>query len=470
MAKIRNPKRFSDVFNIDHFLLEQEGVFDPILNVDTKLFIDPLLIQYSKVKIINTNAKAQYLKHFENIIKLLSKSKKENDIAWQAAERLIDIKEAQGSCLGYGTGTTRGKNLQKDIVKKLLKTAKEIVDIGIDDPELFTLLPLIQDGIGPDFISDYITSIIEPQLLDFTQIIAEKLELSLTTYDHRIGRVKCLINPTNRLPVLLLPSDILCKLPTVSDWSGIKEAAEFNEKLRNKVNNFITEIWAKKAKRDKVKLKAELIQDKDTFKDLLSIVNNIKPNAYDIIKDESRLLIWHEWLKKAGSDFPLEFENIYISMDGLKRVVLTIINQFQFLIEHRGLNKLLWNNGAKLPEKVSQMLFYAVAYSYCRSNNIDINPEIDTGTGLIDFKFSQGFNKKIIVELKLSSNQNIVTGYTKQLEIYKKSEETICGYYIVINVGQEGNKLKNLENIESEELSKVFIIDGCLKKSASRVK
>lgn len=40
MAKILNPVLFSDYFNIDLDQFESLGVFNPPLNVDTKLFID----------------------------------------------------------------------------------------------------------------------------------------------------------------------------------------------------------------------------------------------------------------------------------------------------------------------------------------------------------------------------------------------------------------------------------------------
>lgn len=470
MAKIKDPRRFSDEFGIDDALFKDQGILNPILNVDTRLFIDPLLLSKSKNLIISEQGYSQYIQHFVTIIKLLKKSKKVGDEAWKASSHLLMIEEAQGTSLGYGVGSTNGRRLPKVILEKIIITAKEIVDIGIEDPELFALLPLIQEGIGPDLISDFTTSIIETQLIKFTNEFAKNNNLPLRLYYHPImGEIECLINPIVNIPVLLLPSDILSKLPTASDWSGVRDAADFNNSLRKRVNLFISEIWTKKAKQDKEKLKNELLNDKYKFEDMLNMIKELHPKSYDLVKDEKGLIVWHEWLKRASSEFPINIKNPAKTIEGISNVVEQIITQFKFLIEERGLSKLLWNNGRRVSEKVSQMLFFSVAYSYCKANDIDINPEIDAGTGLIDFKFSYGFEKRVLVEIKLSSN-NIVHGYLRQLEIYKTSEETSNGFYIVIDVGSVDKKFEKLDQVEDPDLSRIFLIDGSLKLSASKRK
>lgn len=37
----KEPIHFSDYFNIDKAILNELGVFDPILNFDTKVFVEP---------------------------------------------------------------------------------------------------------------------------------------------------------------------------------------------------------------------------------------------------------------------------------------------------------------------------------------------------------------------------------------------------------------------------------------------
>jgi len=82
------------------------------------------------------------------------------------------------------------------------------------------------------------------------------------------------------------------------------------------------------------------------------------------------------------------------SVDSLYVVVVKIIDQFKHLIENRGLSKELWHNGERRGEKSVQRILFAVADSYCKANNLDINPEVDTGSGLIDFKFSVGYDAR----------------------------------------------------------------------------
>jgi hypothetical protein len=52
MGRIKNPKLFSQDFAIDPKKVEGLGLLDPILNGDTKLFIDPVLLKSSKHPII----------------------------------------------------------------------------------------------------------------------------------------------------------------------------------------------------------------------------------------------------------------------------------------------------------------------------------------------------------------------------------------------------------------------------------
>jgi hypothetical protein len=143
------------------------------------------------------------------------------------------------------------------------------------------------------------------------------------------------------------------------------------------------------------------------------------------------------------------------------------------MIEDKGLNELLWKRDKKgrCPERVPQLLFHMIALSYCRANNIDVNPEVDTGTGLIDFKFSSGYSHKIIVELKYSDNSKIISGLSKQLPQYMASEEAGIGHYVVLDVGKMGNKMKNLEKVRNEMTMKCHIhyIDANIKPPASKL-
>jgi hypothetical protein len=122
-----------------------------------------------------------------------------------------------------------------------------------------------------------------------------------------------------------------------------------------------------------------------------------------------------------------------------------------------------------------QRLFFAVADSYCKANNLDISPEVDTGTGEIDFKFSHGYASRILVEIKLSDNPKVVGGYERQLEVYKKAEHTMRATYVVIDVGKMGKKYKEILKLQEKHkkeglpASEMVFIDGFVKASASKL-
>ncbi|HET6367516.1 MAG TPA: hypothetical protein VFG27_09845 [Pseudomonadales bacterium] len=75
MARIRKPVRFSDHFEFDSTLLDAAGALNPTLNVDTRLFIDPLLLEDSRHDEISAGAQTTYQEHFSTVIKLLRASR-----------------------------------------------------------------------------------------------------------------------------------------------------------------------------------------------------------------------------------------------------------------------------------------------------------------------------------------------------------------------------------------------------------
>ena len=169
------------------------------------------------------------------------------------------------------------------------------------------------------------------------------------------------------------------------------------------------------------------------------------------------------------------FSNRVLSFVELKEVVNEVLSQFKNLVENKGIWKELWDDkGKPRKEKAVQRLFFTVAYSYCMANNIDLTPEADAGNGPVDFKFSQGFDSKIVVEVKLSTNCKLVHGYEKQLEIYKRADDTDEGIFLILDVGRIGNKYAEVKRVHSEFLkehgkaSEIWYVDGTQKASASK--
>ena len=100
MAKIQNPLLFSKHFGVDEKALANAGLIDPFLNVDTQLFIDPVLLEKSANQRISVDAYRTFCDHFSNYIRLLAISKAEGDAAWKGAGRLLDLREPAQTGLG----------------------------------------------------------------------------------------------------------------------------------------------------------------------------------------------------------------------------------------------------------------------------------------------------------------------------------------------------------------------------------
>jgi hypothetical protein len=164
-------------FGIDPRLLAQLGVLDPTLNVDTALFPDPLLIAHSQHSEICVRARGTYQSHFEKVIKLLRASNQSGDVAWRNAKRLMEFPEVKWTCLGYGASSVSGSGSGPFTTDGIMRTAKEIVDLGINDPDLFVALGIFEEGIGPDRIGDMTTNVILPDLLTFNQRVLSELRV-----------------------------------------------------------------------------------------------------------------------------------------------------------------------------------------------------------------------------------------------------------------------------------------------------
>jgi hypothetical protein len=482
MAKIKNPIRLSEYFHFEGALLEGLGVLNPTLNVDTRLFIDPLLLGNSGHPEINTGARTTYRKHFETIVALLAGSKEPNDAPWRGALRLLSFPEIKGTCLGYGAQSAAGSGSGEAMRENLIRTGKEIVDLGVREPDLFIAMALFEEGFGPDLISDMTTNVILGDLLAFNERILAHLPIPRQNVTLRLQNgnrfeVSLPINPFMKAgdPVILVPLDILRALPVASDWSDVEHAASQNEQIRNLLNAQIADFWKIKTLREKDKLRQWALSGKDEFHTLIEMIHAVPPIPYDSKADPEGEIFWRTISAKLAEREPLEIKQpANLDLAGVTLVVTQIVEQFRFLVEARRFSEELYYENKPRPERAAQRLFFAVAYAYCKANNLDITPEAETGNGPVDFKVSSGFTGRVLVEIKLSTN-DIVKGYSRQLETYKAGEETSKGFYIVIDVGQMGEKdealleVKNLAASRGEPVSDVIFIDGARKPSASKL-
>jgi hypothetical protein len=208
------------------------------------------------------------------------------------------------------------------------------------------------------------------------------------------------------------------------------------------------------------------------------MIHGMDGKPYDFAGDKLGELVWRGIYDKVINDYPFEIKSPSpLDHNSALDTVDKIIEQFRHLVEDRDLWKELYtDDGTPRLEKASQRLFYMVSLSYCEANNLDITPEAETGRGPVDFKFSDSLNGRILVEIKLSRNGQLVSGYTKQLAIYNSAERSFDSRYIVINVGAMGKKMRQVTAARAKQIEekggapKIIEINGLPRASASKSK
>ena len=107
---------------------------------------------------------------------------------------------------------------------------------------------------------------------------------------------------------------------------------------------------------------------------------------------------------------------------------------------------------------------------------MNLSREPNAGSGALDFKITKGYKAVVTVEIKYSSNTNLIKGYTKQLPTYNKAESADTSIYLVLRTTKTDNSIRQLNKVnksatdKGERVPEVIIIDARPQKSASHRK
>lgn len=465
------PQLFSQAFPKTAQLLKKEGLFDPILNSDSKLFIDPLLLEGSTNRYMKV-ALANFEKHFANSIKLLAASQRVDDPAWKAAQKLVKLDERSETCLGYGGSSISGSSRSRDLQNKILNTTKEIITLGSDEPQIVSMMAMFEEGVGPDTISDMTTTAILSDLCELTEDFCSRHNIKSRVFTGYYKR-KLPENPYDRSkPIVLVPRDILRDLPLAADWSDVSRVALENEKIRDAFNSHIGLISQATLTEKKEALKRAALS---SLKNFQAIFNSVigSSDSYDPNADPLNLYRFRELI--SGDTAAFKQAGLKVgkpSSEELSRVVAAVLEHFRKMVEENNLWELLWHKDQPKRERAAQLLFFAVADVFCKANDIDISPETNSGGGPVDFKFSTGYHKRIIVEIKLSKGR-VVHGYKTQVGIYQTASDAAEAIFLIINVNGMGDKLKDIKEFQKREIeagrktAKIVVVEGRRRLSAS---
>lgn len=478
----------SRYYNIDSIEFEKNNILNPTLNADIPLFIDPLLLKFSKIEIFKNEARKLYEDFFRDLFKNIKIYEKYKNLPQgeKIKKNIIEklkFKEIKGLCLGYSNKDNKGRGIGKSIAEQIFNQAEFLISKD-NDESIFDVIFLLEEGIGPDFISDMTANIIQDVLVKFTEEISIKLKIKTENF----GEYRLPKHPFENTYVLFVPLDILSVLPFEKDTKNLlKKFCYFSNSsiIKNSVNleisNIISESNSKVSKKIlNASLRNIIYHDNEIIKDLSKFINSYSDiPSYNFMDDIYGINIKEKFLKETDKNkniIPkINYNNEIDPID----IVDDIIKSFKNFLDNQNKIKkdLLYNGNIPKREKAWQGFFKTFVYLICKNNNLDITAESETGNGPVDFKISRGSIFKILVELKLSDNTKYLHGLEKQLEFYKKSELNVKkSYYIYINLDNVEKKyIKKIQKLKDSKIknnlynTEIVIINGLTCDSASNI-
>ncbi len=443
--------RFSEQFGIER--TGEDDWFDPHLVVDTKLFIDPLLLLDAGG--VWADAHRELLDHFVHCYGLVAKATSNTSVSAKAARRLLTFPEPFEVGLGYTAAGTRGSGSGDSYAIRMADGIAVAIAAGLAQPEHIEEIGILNEGIGPDRISDATANVIKARLIAYTQEVARRHSVPMEAHRVRNARVtldaarwhteevELPTNPGSGRPVILVPEFLLNKLPTLNadDWFD----SHFNEDIRLAMNLRVGQAvskadivsWARKYPERVRDWAREQTSREDLF-------------GYDFSEDPLGVVQWDQATSRHAAEHPLA-DRAVATQDDLVELMGQIVEQFRHFIEDQRGWSLLWNSDkSEKPEEAAQLLFLGVAQPYLRYFNVELDREVELGRGPVDFKASSGTTARLLIEVKKLHNGKFWKGLRYQLPSYLTSDSATHGWFIAIQYRSNPGARERLRQLPAD--------------------
>jgi hypothetical protein len=353
----------------------------------------------------------------------------------------------------------------------------------MDNVEHFEEMTLFQGRVGPDLVSDVACNVLKQRFIAYTQDVCKRHNVktrrvpvkhsSWSRKDRRWENdtYELPYNPWTKRGLLLVPSRFLRELPTI-EGDGFWNYS-FNYESANIKGQFSYDI-ARNVKSETIAKLAQ--QNPDLVRKYAARFRQSRSEAYDSERDPKGRTRWYE----AGLDLAKSARAVTgpTSAKEFCAFVGHLCKEFVWVTEQRGGWKLLWNtDGTQRAESAVQQLFHVAMLGYCKSHDIDLTPESAAGRGPVDFKFSQGWKRRALVEVKLAKNSQFWHGINTQTPLYMRAEGIRCGYFLAVQytdndltkqrIQRVRRKAKDVSEECGYDIRPVFV-DARPKRSASR--
>jgi hypothetical protein len=425
--------RFSEAFAIER--TDEDDWFDPHLTIDTKLFIDPLLLLELGGEW--AGAHDELIAHFVHCYGLVARATGANSLSAVAARRLLTFPEPSEIGLGYTAQGTSGAGAGAQFANRMADGIAVAIRAGLANPEHIEEIGILNEGIGADRISDAVANVLKSRLIRYTQDAATRHSVPLE--DHRVRHARVNLtagrwvdetvalptNPTTGKPIILVPQALLNELPILNadDWFDSNLNVDVRLQMNLTVGAAVRKAdivrWAR-THPDRVRTWA---REQTSRADLA---------GYDFESDPIGVVQWDREPARWASEHPLEVPQVVMVAD-LVTLVGKTIEQFQHFIEEQRGWKLLHNDdGSYKPEEAAQLAYLGMAQPYLRLYNVEIDREVELGRGPVDFKAASGASARLLVEMKKEHNGKFWNGIEAQLPSYLRSDGSKHGWYVAL--------------------------------------
>lgn len=481
------PIRFSEAYEIDR--QDEDDWFDPLLNEDTNLSVDPFLIFFERSGAW-ANGHDKLMKFFNYVLQLLADSGfSEQSPKFIVAKGLLLFKEPPEFALGVSKNSIFGAGSAKGFREGMLRGAALAIKLGLDDLRHIEEIALLGAKIGPDRIGDLTCDVLKDDFVRYTQRVAKRHGVPTTEVNlgaiggwdqvrkqWKPGLVELPLNPVatelagRPVGVLLTPKRFLRQMPSVDpeEFWNYAVATE-GERLRNEFNLHIGQsVDPEKVARLAAARRSVLTRYVEKLE------SEAKP-PYDVDVDPDLIVRRSDFAKLVSGAFD---PRAPVTEDDFVSFVESLLGNFKQCVEQRGGWRMLWVGSKPRNETHVQTLFKISAVMSCQDHDVALSPESNAGRGPVDFSMSRGWRLRALVEAKIAGSSSFRRNLANQTEIYLKAEGCSRGYFLVVQFHPkdfEPDFIKTAEEIAAKVAKekqidfKIVWVDARPKTSASKV-
>jgi len=449
--------RFSDHFGIN--VSEDDDWFDPVLNSDTPLYIDPFLV-FEDADPFWSAAREETIEFFSLALRFVGLSHgSPTSLHWLKAQRMLKFPEPKEFALGLSMGHPEGSGAGFRYAERMTDALSVLADHGVDKVEHIQTFSLFCKGLGVDRISDIFCNILKSRFIDYTAAVARRhgVPLDSVLVKHKswsrnsgrweTGRAALPASPAFTGGVLLAPKRFMKDIPLVTpdgfwSWADAEAGAELREEL-----NYVLNMSLNKAEKREAGYEAARSRPSLALK-YVEEVAEVRHDPYDVDSDPDLLVGWAETGVRAARLLPdLKQPE---SEEEFRQWLESVVLEFQHSVEQRDLWAAFWDDSRTKPrkEKIVQAVASAMFGAHCNAAHVEMSREVDMGRGPVDFKFTAGWEKRALVEVKLIKSSKFFSGASKQLPQYLRTERIEFGIYLCVGYTDSDFSVERMKRVE----------------------